>query len=424
MTTGGPAPSVYGRVAELAAERERTGLIRSADPAARPVRIDLASNDYLGLSRDRQVVGAGRTALIRAGTGARASRVARGTHDEHADAERALTALTGQESALLLSSGYLANLAAVTALADADTLIVSDQHVHASLIDAARLARGTVAVFPHQDVDAATALLRDRTQPRAVLLVESVYSVLGDAAPLRELADACRAYDALLLVDEAHGIGVVGEGRGLVHESGLAGDPYVVVTATLSKALGAQGGAVLGPARLREHLVNTARPFIFDTGLAPVAAAAAGRAARLVAADPTLAAGVALVASRLCERLREHGRGIPALEAMRPSTGAVQSVPMPSAAVAAEVAARLVEDGIDVGCFRPPSVPDGISRLRLTARATLTDDQIDEAAARLAEHLRPHSLAECACPAGSNAEKLHDARSRPEQPDASGGADR
>ncbi|WP_083449851.1 8-amino-7-oxononanoate synthase [Luteipulveratus mongoliensis] len=385
MTYG---PSVLARVAELASLREASGLVRQANPPAAAPRIDLATNDYLGLSRHPDVLEAAARATRDYGTGARASRVARGTHPVHAATERALTELTGQESALLFSSGYLANLAAVTSLADSDTLIVSDQHVHASLIDGARLARGTVAVFPHQDVDAAATLLRNRIQPRAIVVAESIYSVLGDSAPLADLAEACRTYDALLIVDEAHGLGVAGAGRGMVHTLGLAGDPYVVMTATLSKALGAQGGVVLGSPMLRGHLVNTARSFIFDTALAPAAAAAAGRAAELVLGDPAMAPGVGRVAEVLCARLRAHGRDLEALHDLQPTAGAVQSVLMPSADTAAEVAARLAADGIDVGCFRPPSVPDGISRLRLTARATVTEAAADEAAARLTHHLR------------------------------------
>ncbi|WP_407942942.1 8-amino-7-oxononanoate synthase [Luteipulveratus halotolerans] len=381
-------------------QREANGVVRQADPPNRPPRVDLASNDYLGLSRDWRVLTAAREALDDNGSGARASRVARGTLPVHRDAELALARLTDQPDALVFSSGYTANLAVVTALADADTLIVSDQHVHASLIDGTRLARGQTSVFPHQDVDAAQSLLLNRSQARAIVLVESVYSVLGDAAPLLGLVSACRDHDALLVVDEAHGLGVRGDGRGRVHELGLAGDPHVVVTATLSKALGAQGGVVLGPTVLREHLVNTARSFIFDTALAPPAAAAACAAAEVVLAEPDRARSVFRVAEHLCSRLRHHGRDLAGVRDLQPSDGAVQSVPMPSARVAADIAVALAREGIDVGCFRPPSVPDGVSRLRLTARATITDTEADEVAQRLAHHLRT-ALADCACRAGS-----------------------
>lgn len=179
------------------------------------------------------------------------------------------------------------------------------------------------------------------------------------------------------MVDEAHGLGVAGGGRGLVHAAGLAGREHVVLTATLSKALGAQGGAVLGPALLRDHLVNTARAFIFDTGLAPASAAAAARACQIIEASPGLPAAVArnaAVIAKVC--------GIPQ------AAGAVQSVPVGEADTAARIAAALERDGVLVGCFRPPSVPDGISRLRLAARADLTAEQTQQAAARVAGAVR------------------------------------
>ena len=195
------------------------------------------------------------------------------------------------------------------------------------------------------------------------MLTESVYSVLGDAAPLLELAGVCASYGALLVVDEAHGLGVAGTaGRGLVHEQGLARQEHVVVTATLSKALGAQGGAVLGSPAVVEHLVNRARPFIFDTGLAPAAAGGALAAIEVLRREPDLPA---LVHARIAALARALDVEVPA--------GAVLSVPMPSprAALAAQAAAR--EEGVLVGCFRPPSVPDGVSRLRVTATAGLGD---------------------------------------------------
>jgi 8-amino-7-oxononanoate synthase len=205
-----------------------------------------------------------------------------------------------------------------------------------------------------------------------VVAVESIYSVLGDAAPLTELHEVCRAHGALLLVDEAHAIGVAGGGRGLVHELGMNGAPDLVVTATLSKSLGAQGGAVLSSGAMRDHLVNVARSFIFDTALAPGAAAAAAEAARIIATDPSLAAAV-----------RDRAEVIGRVCGIESASGAVQSVPMqsPEAAVAARDA--LCADGVLVGCFRPPSVPDEQSRLRITARADLPLAVVESAAERI-----------------------------------------
>jgi 8-amino-7-oxononanoate synthase len=285
-----------------------------------------------------------------------------GTLELHETLEHELAAYLGQPAALVLSTGYHANLAIVTALADRSCRVLSDAHIHASLVDGVRLSRARLTVVPHSDVEAVREGLVAARQAgeRALVLAESVYSVLGDAAPLTELAELCEEHGALLVVDEAHGLGV--HGPGLVHRLGLAGLPHVLVTATLSKSLGSQGGAVLGPVAVREHLVNRARPFIFDTGLAPAPAGSALAALRLLQDRPELSA-------RVHERVRE----LADLLGVVAPDGAVLSVPMPSptAAVAAQAAA--LDAGVRVGCFRPPSVPDGISRLRVTAGAGVPD---------------------------------------------------
>ncbi|MCW2750825.1 MAG: 8-amino-7-oxononanoate synthase, partial [Aeromicrobium sp.] len=291
-----------------------------------------------------------------------------GTLQVHGDLEAALCVLTGNDAALVHSTGYHANLSAVTALADADTLLVSDAHIHASLVDACRLSRGTVQVVGHNDLADVERALAARTQSRAIVLAESIYSVLGDRAPLEELVALCERYDATLLIDEAHGIGVAGGGRGLVHALNLAGQRDVVVTMTLSKALGSQGGAVLGSAAVIDHLINRARPFIYDTGLAPAATAAATEAIRIVEQEPALVERVNVVATALAQAA-----------GVEPVAGAVLSVPMSSPAHALEAQAECARLGVKVGCFRPPSVPDGISRLRITATAALDDDQLAHA---------------------------------------------
>lgn len=356
--------------------RRSRNLLRRAAPLPAGNLLDLASNDYLGLSRDPRLASASIAAIRRHGTGSRASPVVCGTLAVHAHLETALCQLTGAETALTFSSGYLANLGVLTALGGPGTLLILDAHVHASLHDAARLSRSPVIVVPHGDVAAVRTALAERTVPRAVVVVESLYSVLGDAADLVVLAADCAEQDAWLLVDEAHGIGVAGGGRGAVHAAGLATASHVVLTATLSKALGAQGGAVLGPAALREHLVNTARPFIFDTALAPAPAAAAAAAARIILHEPLLAA-----------RLHDNAARLAAMAGTPSSPGAVQSIPMASAEQAVALAEQLRAAGILVGCFRPPSVPDGVSRLRLTARADLTPVQLHDAARLLREVL-------------------------------------
>jgi 8-amino-7-oxononanoate synthase len=241
------------------------------------------------------------------------------------------------------------------------------------------MSRVPHSTFAHSDPDDLDRELVLRTGSRVLVAVESVYSVLGDAAPLEELLTVCARHDALLVVDEAHGIGVAGRGRGLVAALGLTGAANLVVTLTLSKALGSQGGAVLAVPAVRDHLVNTARSFIFDTGLAPAAAAAALAAADVVASDP-----------RLAGRVRSHAETIAAVLGIEPAAGAVQSLPMrsPDAAVAACLALR--ERGVLVGCFRPPSVPDGISRLRVTARADLSTTDVAHAARLIATVAAAH----------------------------------
>ena len=372
--------SMHDWIAGRARVRADRGTVRDTRGAAG--LYDLASNDYLGLARDPRLAEASRRAVAEFGAGAAASRVVTGTLPVHDELESALRTLTGRDAALVFSSGYTANLGVLGALGGPGTLLVLDAHAHASLIDGARLSRSPVETARHNDAAHVRELLARRTVPRAVVVVESVYSVLGDAAPLRELARACRELDALLVVDEAHSLGV--HGAGAVHAAGLARDPDVVVTATLSKALGAQGGAVLAagpPAEaLREHLVNTARTFLFDTGLAPGPAAAAAEAARIVASEPGLPGSLAERSDRIAAALAGPG--------FESGTGAVHSVRVGDAAVATAAAGELRARGIAVGCFRTPSVPDGVSRLRVTARANQNAADLDRALAEVADVLR------------------------------------
>ncbi|MFC5723428.1 8-amino-7-oxononanoate synthase [Streptomyces gamaensis] len=354
--------------------RRAAGLVRTLRPRPAQERVtDLAGNDYLGLARHPEVTEAAAAAARRWGAGATGSRLVTGSTELHAELEAELAAFCGFEAALVLSSGYAANLAAVTALsgpAHAGALLVSDAGNHASLIDGCRLARARTAVVPHRAPDLVRKTLAEHGGP-ALAVTDSVFSVDGDAAPLPGLAAVCREYGAALLVDDAHGLGVLGEGgRGAVHAAGLAGAPDVVATVTLSKSLGAQGGAVLGPARVIAQLVNSARTFVFDTGLAPAAAGAALAALGVLRREPERAARVRSVAAGLHRRVTDAG-----LTAARPDA-AVVAVHAPSPPAAVRWAADCRAAGVAVGCFRPPSVPDGISRLRLTARADLTDDQV------------------------------------------------
>lgn len=364
----------FGWIDEQAELRRRAGLVRTLRPrpADSPL-LDLASNDYLGLAHHPEVAEGAAAAARTWGGGSTGSRLVTGTTELHTELERELAGFCGFEAALVFSSGYAANLAAVTALAPHGSLVVSDAANHASLIDGCRLARGATQVVPHADPEAVRKALGTH-EGTAVVVSDTVFSVDGDAAPLAAYAAACRERGAGLLVDDAHGLGVLGDGgRGAAQAVGLAGAGDVVVTVTLSKSLGSQGGAVLGPARVIDHLVNAARTFIFDTGLAPAAAGAALAALRLLRREPQRAARAREVAAELHARLTAAGH-----EAVRPDA-AVVSVRAPSPEGAVRWAADCRAAGLAVGCFRPPSVPDGISRLRLTARADLSDAQLEHA---------------------------------------------
>ncbi|WP_256106913.1 8-amino-7-oxononanoate synthase [Streptomyces sp. ODS05-4] len=372
----GPPPGAFDWTEGEARRRAAAGLVRVLRP--RPADsglLDLASNDYLGLTRHPAVTAAAAEAARVWGAGSTGSRLVTGTTELHTGLERELADFCGFEAALVFSSGYAANLAVLTALTAPGSLLLSDAGNHASIVDGCRLSRARTEVVPHADPEAVAKALGGREPgARALLITDAVFSVDGDAAPLNAFAAACRAHGAALVADDAHGLGVLGDGgRGALHAAGLAGDPDVVATLTLSKSLGSQGGAVLGPARVIEHLVNAARTFVFDTGLAPAAVGGALAALKLLRAEPGLAERARTVAAALHGRLTEAG-----LTAARPDA-AVVSVRAPSPERAVRWAADCRAAGLAVGCFRPPSVPDGVSRLRLTARADLTPEQIDTA---------------------------------------------
>ena len=403
----------------LAAERDRTGLRRRLRPRAEEDGlVDLAGNDYLGLARHPDVVAAATAALKGYGLGATASRLVRGSTYVHGQIEAALAELLGCEAALVYSSGYLANLGAVRAVDW--PLIASDAHNHASLVDGCRLARaGRTVVYGHGDpsaLDQALAPAGPGALPQgarsaragpgafeaspslvapvaslptllspgeagtgawpALAVTESVFSVHGDLAPLPDLHRIARRRGAVLLVDDAHAVGVLGPGgAGAVVAAGIAGEPDVIVTATLSKALGAAGGVVAGPRALVHHLVETSRSFIYDTGLPPSVAAGVLAALDLVRGEAGQRAREELTdrAADAWRRLDEAG-----LRIARPAAGVLSvHAPGPDAALAWAEACRARD--VAVGCFRPPSTPDGESRLRLTINVGVPRSDFDRA---------------------------------------------
>ncbi|MCP2340083.1 8-amino-7-oxononanoate synthase [Actinomadura rupiterrae] len=371
---GGAWADPLERLRAAARAREAAGLRRVLLPrdGGHGGLIDLASNDYLGLCRDPRLAAGAEAAVREYGTGSTGSRLVTGTTELHAELDRRLAALTGTAAGLVFSSGYLANLGAIATLGGRDVLVVSDRTNHASIVDACRLSRSRVVITPHRDVAAVERALAERDERHALVVTDAVFSVDGDVAPLAALHQAARAHGALLVVDEAHALGVVGDGgRGAAHAAGIAGEPDVVLTLTLSKSLASQGGAVLGAPEVIETLVDASRAFIFDTGLNPAAAGAALAALDVLETEPDLP-----------ERARDRARRIAASAARL----GLETTPDPAAAVvpvflgAPEDALHARDlcrkNGLKVGCFRPPSVPDGRSCLRLTARATLDEAEL------------------------------------------------
>ena len=376
---------------QAASGREAAGVRRALvprgpnlDSGARDGLLDLASNDYLGLCGDERLNAAAAEAARVWGTGSTGSRLVTGTTELHVRLETALARFTGAAGALVFSSGYLANLTVVTALAAVlgapnDLLIVSDAGNHASLIDACRLARARVTVTPHRDPDAVRKVLANRDEAAAIVVSDAVFSVDGALAPVAELHAAARSGGALLVLDEAHAFGVTGPGgRGAAAAAGIAAEPDLIRTVTLSKALAGQGGAVLGAPEVIATLVDTGRGFIFDTGLAPPCAGAALAALEVVEGEPGLGVRARAAATRLAAIAAEENLRVSAPDA------AVLAVTVGESARAVRAREICAAYGVRVGCFRPPSVPRGRACLRLTGRASLTEDDFAAAARALA----------------------------------------
>ncbi|MDO8732200.1 MAG: 8-amino-7-oxononanoate synthase [Actinomycetota bacterium] len=364
---------------QKAERRIRAGLQRALAPRAEMMPwVDFASNDYLKLAKDPRVVAGAVAAAEQWGTGATGSRLVTGTIELHSELELALADLTGTPNALVFSSGYLANLAVLTALGGRDCLIIADGGNHASLIDGCKLANARVVTVEHGDLLAAEEALVDRTESRALVVVDAINSVIGDLLPLSSWHEIAHRHGAILIIDDAHGIGVRGQGRGSTWEAGIAAEPDVVVTVTLSKSLGSQGGAVLGDARVIDHVLNTARPFIFDTGLNPPAAGAALVATQIIRQDPALATA-----------LLDRSAGIAHALSVAPTDAAIVSWTVGGSQEALDLAEGMSGLGVRVGCFRPPSVAIGSAGLRITANRGHSDGDVELLARSLKQLVTP-----------------------------------
>jgi 8-amino-7-oxononanoate synthase len=336
--------------------------------------IDFSSNDYLGLASDPRLAVATATALETHGVGAAAARLISGNHPSHAALERELAQYKGTEAALLFSCGYMANIGTIPALVGKRDVVYTDALNHASLIDAVRLSRAEVRVFPHRDLVALRSMLQHDVGAfrRRLIVVDGVFSMDGDLFPLQELVPLAREFDAWTYVDDAHGTAIMGAtGRGTLEQCQVEGDIDIVM-GTLDKAIGTAGAFIAGSSTLIELLVHRARAFVFTTGLPPALAAATRESLRIIQNESWRR-------DRLYANARRLRAGVAAIG--HPALGESDAYIIPIMIGASDetmrVGAALRDAGYLVGAVRPPTVPMGTSRLRITVSAAHTDAHID-----------------------------------------------
>jgi 8-amino-7-oxononanoate synthase len=384
-----PRPLLPDRIAARHAERVAASLVRklraveSADGPcvwiAGKRLLGFASNDYLGLAQHPALREALIDAASRWGVGATAAPLLGGRRDEHAALEEALARWTGRERALLFVDGWAANLGTVAGLLDRGDVCVEDKLNHASLIDAARLAGCELKRYPHADVDGARRQLESRPDAAAILAIDGVFSMDGDVAPLAALASLCREQHAALMVDDAHGLGVLGpDGGGSVAEAALTQDDVPILMATLGKALGVAGAFVAGSAALVDALVQNARSFIYATAMPPALAAAARAAVDVVRFESWRRDRLARLIVHFRSAARERGL------ALMPSRTPIQPLVIGASDAALALAAKLEEAGFYAPAIRPPTVPEGKARLRIALTALHTESDLERLADAIA----------------------------------------
>jgi 8-amino-7-oxononanoate synthase len=348
--------------------------------------LNFSSNDYLGLAAHPRLKAAAKAAIETWGVGAGASHLVSGHMAPHEQAEHDFARFTGLPEALLFSSGYAANLGVLTALAGRDDEIFADKLNHSSLNDAALLSRAAFTRYPHLDLVALGAQLARSTAKTRVIATDTVFSMDGDLAPLQELLALAEAHDAWLLLDDAHGIGVLGEhGRGALEHFALR-SPRIAYMATLGKALGGYGAFVAGAPTLIDWLVQKSRTYVFTTALPPAIAAAASAAMELLENEPGHVRGLRGNIAHFRAACAAGG-----IELMA-STSAIQPVLVGEPAAALAAARALLDRGLLVPAIRPPTVPAGTSRLRISLCATHTRAQLDTLADALAKLKRDGAL--------------------------------
>ncbi|MYC28363.1 MAG: 8-amino-7-oxononanoate synthase [Nitrospira sp. SB0662_bin_26] len=334
--------------------------------------IAMASNNYLGLANHPTVKRAAIEAIEQWGVGAGAARLISGTMTPHDQLEQDLAQYKQVEAALTFGTGYTTNLGLIPALIDRNGLILADRYCHASLIEACRLAKATLRVFHHNDVEHLQTLLKKREKARPILIVtEGVFSMDGDLAPLPDLLTLCRQHEATLVIDDAHGTGVMGKnGRGTIEHFGL--NPRdVIQMGTLSKAIGTGGGYVAGTAALKDYLLNTAKAFIYTTAQPPAIAAAASAAIRIIQHEP--ARREKLWKNRDTLHTALTGLGFQLTETQSP----ILPIIVKSSETALKMSQALYDAGIYAPAIRPPTVPKNSSRLRLTVSSEHTEEQLE-----------------------------------------------
>lgn len=343
---------------------------------------DFSANDYLALRRDPRLHQAGLQAAARCGAGAGSSPAVSGWGAAHKTLAEKIARWKGAEAALVFTSGYVANQSTVAALAGAGDAVYADRLSHACLVDGARLGGASLRIFPHNDVAKLERILeRDRGRFRRRLIVtESLFSMDGDTAPLAELAQVARQQHAMLLIDEAHGTGLFGDGgQGLAEAAGLGHSPGLVRLGTLSKAVGVQGGYVAGPQMLVDWLVQSARGWIYSTAISPYLAGAAACSIEIIKAEGWRRTNVLAQAALLRQLLNRQGWHIPA------GQGPIVPVVVGNAAKVVAIGQTLENLGFAVGVIRPPTVPAGTARLRISLHAGHAAEDVERLAAALAQ---------------------------------------
>ena len=382
-----PRIDLLGRLAIQTSEREQQHLrrrLRVIDSVGGPWLysngqrlLGFCSNDYLGLSQHPQLIAALKQA---ASVGSTSAHLICGHRREHAQLEEALAEWTGRERALLFSTGYMANLGAMQALLGRGELCVQDKLNHACLLDGAQLSGAELKRYPHADVAAAQRQLQSRPDAPALLATDGGFSMDGDVAPLAELAALCAREHATLMVDDAHGLGVLGkDGAGSLAAAGLAQDDAPVLMATLGKALGCSGAFVAGSVDLIDGLTQFARPFVYTTAMPPALAAAALTAVKVAQSENWRREKLHALIARF--RAGAAQLGLPLMD----SPSAIQPLRLGDAQAALDTAQALERQGILVTAIRPPTVPRGQARLRITLSAAHEDAHVDRLLAALAD---------------------------------------